>query len=114
VSAATTIEERYVELCLTPSDINLHLPVLRLYADQCEHVTEMGVRSCVSLHAFLASNAKRVTAYDILDVHVPDCDKLTFINADVLTVDIEPTDMLFIDTLHTGSQFAGRTCAACR
>lgn len=95
-----TIEERYQELCRTPNDINEHLPVLREYADRCDHVTEFGVRGCVSLHAFLASKAKKVVAYDVANVAVPDCPKLTFINADVLTVEIEPTDMLFIDTLH--------------
>jgi hypothetical protein len=100
----TTIEERYEELCRTPSDINEHLPVLRLYADRCEHVTEFGVRGCVSLHAFLASKAKKVTAYDIANVAVPECEKLTFINADVLAVSIDRTDMLFIDTLHTADQ----------
>lgn len=102
--AAAEIEETYAKLCQTPSDINQHLPILRKFADECEHVTEMGVRGCVSLHAFLASKAKKVVAYDILKVAVPDCDKLTFINADVLTVEIEPTDFLFIDTLHTYDQ----------
>lgn len=99
-----TIEEKYKELCRTPSDINEHLPTLREYADKCEHVTEFGVRGCISLHAFLASNAKQVTAYDIANVAVPDCDKLTFINADVLSVEIDPTDLLFVDTKHTASQ----------
>lgn len=87
-----------------PSDINEHLATLKEYADRCEHVTEFGVRGCVSLHAFLASKAKKVVAYDIANVAVPECDKLTFINADVLAVEIEPTDFLFIDTLHTFAQ----------
>lgn len=99
------IEARYQELCREPSDINLHLPVLRQYADQCEHVTEFGTRACVSLHAFLASKAKTVVAYDIANVAVPASKKLTFINADVLTVEIEPTDLLHIDTKHTSQQF---------
>lgn len=99
-----TIEEQFHELCLMPSDINEHLPVLRQYADRCEHVTEFGVRGCVSLHAFLASTAKKVVAYDIANVAVPECEKLTFINANVLKVGIEKTDMLFIDTLHTFQQ----------
>jgi hypothetical protein len=98
------IEAEYLRLCATPSDIHEHLPILRQYADECDHVTEFGVRACVSLHAFLASKARKVVAYDIANVAVPDCEKLTFINADVLTVDIEPTDMLFIDTLHTYDQ----------
>ena len=66
----------------------------------------MGVRGCVSLYAFLASNAKTVVAYDIANVDTPDVEKLTFHNADVLTVMIEPTDMLFIDTLHTYDQLS--------
>lgn len=99
-----TIEERYQELCRTPSDINEHLKTLREYADKCSHVTEFGVRGCVSLHAFLVSKAKKVVAYDIANVNVPKCDKLTFICADVLKVDIEPTDLLFIDSFHTESQ----------
>lgn len=101
-----TIEERYQELRSTPSDINEHLRILRQYADECEYVTEFGVRGCVSLHAFLASKAKTVIAYDIANVAVPDCEKLTFINADVLTVQIEPTDLLFLDTLHTHLQLS--------
>lgn len=100
------IEARYQELCKTPSDINEHLPILRQYADQCESVTEFGVRGCVSLHAFLASKAKTVVAYDILNVAVPDSPKLTFICADVLTVEIAPTDLLFIDTYHAAMQLA--------
>lgn len=99
-----TIEEKFKELVATPSDINQHLETLREYADKCSHVTEFGVRGCVSLHAFLASKAKKVVAYDILNVAVPECEKLTFICADVLTVQIEPTDLLFIDTLHTYGQ----------
>lgn len=95
---------RFRELCEIPSDINEHLMVLKEYADRCEHVTEFGVRGGVSLHAFLASNARKVVAYDIANVETPDCEKLTFICADVLTVDIEPTDMLFIDTRHTYAQ----------
>lgn len=99
-----TIEEKYQELCRTPSDINQHLETLRQYADRIDHVTEFGVRGCISLHAFLASKAKKVVAYDIANVAVPDCEKLTFICADVLDVEIEPTDLLHIDTYHARSQ----------
>lgn len=110
---ADKICERFRELCNTPSDIHEHLPILKEYADKCEHVTEFGVRGCVSLHAFLASKASKVVAYDIANVAVPECEKLTFINADVLTVDIEPTDMLFIDTKHTAEQLMGELVFHC-
>lgn len=96
------IELKYQENFSTPSDINEHMQVLREYANRCESVTEFGVRGCVSLFAFLASTAKKVVAVDILNVWVPDVEKLTFINADDLTIEIEETDFLFIDSLHTG------------
>lgn len=98
------IEEQYQRNVITPSDINQHLPKLREYADICEHVTEIGVRGCVSLHAFLASNASKVVAIDILNVATPDYEKLQFICASSLDIEIEKTDFLFIDSLHTYEQ----------
>lgn len=98
------IEQRYQEFCQTESDINQHLPTLRKYYDECGHVTELGVRGCVSLFAALASKASKVVAYDIFDVWTPAVDKLTFICADDLLVTIEPTDFLFIDTKHCYEQ----------
>lgn len=94
------IHENYLKAANTPSDINQHLPTLLKYANECEHITEMGVRGVVSTWAFLESNAKTVIAIDILNVAVPPVKKLTFICADDLQIEIEPTDMLFIDTLH--------------
>lgn len=94
------IETKYQELCATPSDIFIHLPILRHYADRCAHITECGVRGCVSLFAFLSSSASRVVAIDILDVWTPDISKLTFICADDTAIEIENTDFLFIDTVH--------------
>lgn len=98
------IELKYQEFCRTPSDINYHLPKLREYADKCETVTEFGVRGCVSTFAFLASNCNKLTSYDIFDVAVPTVDKFTFICADDLKIEIEETDFLFIDSLHTYAQ----------
>lgn len=99
-----TIEETYRQLCHTMSDINKHLPTLRKYADECDHVTEIGVRGCVSLYAFLSSNASKVVAIDIHNVDTPAVEKLQFICADDLTIEIEPTDLLFIDSKHTYEQ----------
>lgn len=39
-----TLEEKYQQLCATPSDIYMHLPKLREYAEKFNHVTEMGFR----------------------------------------------------------------------
>jgi hypothetical protein len=60
----TIVEQKFTELSQTPSDINEHLVVLRYYADQCKHVTELGVRRGVSTWAFLSSMTKRVVSVD--------------------------------------------------
>ncbi len=102
-----TIEEKYIELYNTPSDINEHLPILKHYADQCNHVTEMGVRGAVSLYAFLSSRAKKVVAIDIVEGYrPPEINKLQFICGDTTKIEIEQTDMLFIDTAHNYKQLS--------
>lgn len=108
-----TIHEKYLEKCNTPSDINQLLPYLLLYASHCEHVTEFGVRQPTSTYALLASKAKTVFSYDIeTQPEVAECIALckkekrdwTFVEADVLKVEIEETDFIWIDTFHTYSQ----------
>ncbi len=105
---ANRIELEYFKAKSTPSDINEHLEVLYAYARRCESVTEMGVRSVVATWAFLRG-AKQYTGYDMFEhpnmktiTQVSDNAKM--IIADVLEVDIEPTDMIFFDTFHTASQ----------
>lgn len=98
------IELNYQHAKNKPSDINQHLPKLREYAEQCDHITEMGVRGVVSTWAFLASKASKVVAIDILNVAVPDVEKLQFICANDLEIEIDETDFLFIDTAHNYKQ----------
>ncbi len=99
------------------SDINEHLPTLYKYAKQCEHITEMGVRWIVSTWAFLAAHPKKMISYDIENPSYWGADinevlrmardedlNYTFIQQNVLQVDIEETDLLFIDTLHNYEQ----------
>ena len=102
------LDLEYNKASITPSDINEHLPTLYEYAKQCESVTEMGVRSCVATWAFI-KGCKSYVGYDMFK-H-PNMDRVKqvnpdakFIIADVLEVDIEPTDFLFIDTFHTATQ----------
>ena len=47
------IEEKYISLCNSPSDINEHLPILCNYAKECESIIECGVRDCVSSWALV-------------------------------------------------------------
>ncbi|NDB60022.1 hypothetical protein EB001_16465, partial [bacterium] len=93
-------------------DIYQNVHILYDLAKKCKHVTEMGVRTGVSTRALLNSNVD-VVSYDIelnqIVTDLFDIAKLAgknvkYIQANVLTIEIEETDMLFIDTLHTYSQ----------
>ena len=111
------IIERYEELCLIPSDINEHLPTLKKYSEECDIVTEMGVRWIVSTWALLSGNPKKMTSIDLNHPSVfgGNIDEVyytvnetsinfTFIESDSLKINIEPCDLLFIDTWHDYSQ----------
>jgi hypothetical protein len=117
------IEKKYQEKCNIPGDINENLPVLRRYTEKCEIIVEMGVRSVVSTWAFLAGNPKEITSIDLYHPsyyksHDPQgCDidlvekssrdqniKFSFIQADVLSIEIPECDLLFIDTKHDYTQ----------
>ena len=96
----------------TVSDINEHIEILKSLADEVNHVTEMGTRTGSSTRAFLVSDVK-LRAYDLfLDERVVELFHLArqlgkdvqYIQSDVLSIDIEPTDLLFIDTWHAYDQ----------
>ncbi len=104
--------DEYVRVCNTHSDINENLPILFELSKECNHVTEMGVRSGVSTRAFLNSDVI-LRSYDIvLDDNVISLFErakkigkdVTYTQADVLNIEIEQTDLLFIDTLHGYTQ----------
>jgi len=104
------ILDKYDEKCATPSDINELLPYLLQYAKECEHITEMGVRNPTSTYAFLAANPKKLISYDIARWELVDeAERLAkecgvdweFIQANVLDIEIEETDMCMIDTYHS-------------
>lgn len=110
------IETRYKKRCEEVSDINEHLPILAALAKRCAHVTEFGVRFAASTTAFLMGQPKTLVSWDIdplaviqqevleLVVCTKDTTKFEPRAGDSLKVDIEPTDLLFIDSLHTGKQ----------
>ena len=112
------LEEKVNQLYNTKSDINEHLPTIIRYGQECDHITEMGVRSVLSTWGWLASNPKDgLVSYDLYHPsrwggsikEVEDTAqaygiKFQFIEANVLEVDIEETDLLFIDTWHHYNQ----------
>lgn len=112
--SATAIQKLYQEALRTPSDVSEHLPTLYRLARECRHVTEFGTRGGCSTLAFLAAQPEILVCYDLLrqpamDViaaaaHAAGRPHFRFVTADVLHVAIEPTDLLFIDTLHVYEQ----------
>jgi hypothetical protein len=102
-------------LTRTTSDINEHLPMLYFLAQQCDHVTEFGVRTGASTLAFLHGLQGRpatLRSYDINDQYgVQDSltrwtrVEWTFSICSTVSISrIEPTDLLFVDTLHNYDQ----------
>jgi hypothetical protein len=108
------IKAKLAELIATPSDISEHLAKLSEISQGCEHITEMGVRGAVSTWAFISAKPKKFVGVDIVDCPVGPAGELAraegidfnFIQADTIANDfeIEETDFLFIDTLHTYDQ----------
>ena len=111
------LEELYNIRCVNVSDINEHLPTIRKYAEECDHVTEMGVRYGVSTFGLMMCKPKKLISYDIVpiknwNVDVEDLKYIAntngvdynFIVGDTTKIEIEETDFLFIDTDHTYSQ----------
>jgi len=109
----TQLEQIYNEKCKSGSDINEHLPTLKKYSEECDHITEMGVRGAVSTYAFMMGKPKKLIGIDIESVERWGGDlnilkkvakenniEFEFILSDSVKIEIEETDLLFIDTEH--------------
>lgn len=117
----------------TPGDINENIPVLIKYGSECDSITEMGVRWITSTWAFLGCAPKNgLLSIDMRNPDTWDIGgkgenqgiiqrgwnklsqvyevaeefglKFNFIQANVLDVEIEQTDLLFLDTWHAYRQ----------
>lgn len=106
------LNETFLTNCNTPSDINEHLDDLNNLANECTHITELGVRSGNSTSAFLVADVI-LRSYDIeLDNKVIELFKIAkekgkdveYIQGDDRIINIEETDLLFIDTYHSYDQ----------
>lgn len=126
------LEEIVNIMAETPGDINEHISTLVRYGSECSHITEMGVRWITSTWAFLGCIPDKLISYDmrnpstwgqggegengsiiqrgyntIEDVYeMAKCVGVNyeFIQANVLDVEIEETDLLFLDTWHSYKQ----------
>ena len=99
-------------------DPDLHSTLYK-YAQKVDHITELGVRWVESTFSFLRGTPKKLISYDIdhPSIHTNfdgeenlelayEYAKLSktdfeFKLGNSLTIDIEPTDLLFIDTQHS-------------
>jgi len=106
--------EEYQRVASQQHDFTDHMPTIRKFASLCESVTEFGVRHGASTRALLVENVK-LRSYDIdidpevteLFEHAKSIGKdVEYIKANDLLIEIEQTDMLFIDTDHTYEQLS--------
>lgn len=125
VNAEKTDPAAQQELCdlyehysRTPSDIAEHVPVLRQLAKECSSAVEIGLRSMMSSWGILqglSESPATSRSYLGIDIASPPIETLnlakklaeangisfSFIEANDMNIDIEPADMLFIDSMHT-------------
>lgn len=113
---STDLEMMYQWAKNTPGNINEHIPTLYEYAKECEHIVEMGTGAYpVSSWGFLRAKPKKFITIDAGDPQlISEAKKIAqandidfeFIKADTghPDLDIEETDLLFIDTWHTYDQ----------
>lgn len=107
------IIQKFLDKVRTPSDINEHLVTLKQYAEECQTIVEMGVRSLVSTWAFLSVKPRKLISLDLSDPsvfggnlnEVYDLAKeneinFEFVQSSSLTYNMPLTDLLFIDTWH--------------
>lgn len=105
-----TLESEYERLCVTPSDIYLHLPrLVAMVVDRnAQHVIELGTRTGVSTVAWLyglEQTGGRLTSVDIDErPDIGEWPHWTFHQADDLDGDLlgvlDDADIVFIDTSH--------------
>lgn len=115
-AAPAVLEERFRQARAGPSDIHEHLDRLRTFASRCEHVTEFGIRGAnASTVALLAGQPAELVCWDVNPwavVQQAVADLLVGAGrtrfqprvGDSRTVTIEPTELLFVDTVHTYAQ----------
>lgn len=115
----SSIKDIFLQKCQQVSDIYEHLPILYDYSKKCETITEFGVRTPTSSYAFAAglldngSSTKKLLGVDLnsnteITKFKAECEaqkiEYKFIQGNDLYVNIERTDMLFIDSWHVYEQ----------
>lgn len=121
----SVLKEKFSQLCYISSDINEHLPTLKLYAQECSSVFETGVRGVISSYALLyglvenTNNTNNTNKIIFLnDIHNCDINEFRKIaesnlisvkykwinNLELEFLPDETYDLTFIDTWHVYGQ----------
>src|SRR3990167_2996377 len=113
------IEDKYKQLCETPSDINEHLPTLKKYALLSDTIFELGVRGMVSTWGLLAGLPRVMASIDIVHPsehkgNVEEAKEIVakegviwnFYKESSLESRLPRHDLLFIDTIHSYEQLS--------
>jgi len=104
------IDDIYNFWCYTPSNMIKEIQTIHQYALECNHITEFGFGLGRSGSAILAARPKTYITYDVRDygprhlyenIAIDLGIDFRFILASSIEVDIEPTEMIFIDSWHT-------------
>lgn len=116
--AKAELKQQYHIHCAGPSDIFEHVSVLHDLSIQCTIVTEIGLRTMNSTWGILqglSENPSNNCVYTGIDLDIPPADifnrakslaernniKFNFVHANDMDIDIDPTELLFIDSMHT-------------
>lgn len=109
-----SLADLYREAVETPSDINQHCHKLKELASECEHVTDIGMRTASSI-ALVAGQPKKLVrvsgtkdAYThafVTDKYVAEHTEVVWSKGLTPAWDMkEETDLLFLDTQHNANQ----------
>ena len=107
-TAPEELRQLFLEACARPTDIHQHLTVLRDTGSGQKHITEMGVGTGQSTLAWLLVQPEKLVCYDLgWQECIPTLQRVKgqtdfrFFLGSSLHVEIEETDLLFIDTSHS-------------
>jgi hypothetical protein len=116
MSALETLKHKFINREIPPTnwlgDSPDRFETYQRYAAMVDSVVEFGVYTGLSTCAWIMGQPKTVRSYDITSKYLSVLDQLSagakelgvdfeFNIADSLKIEIEPTDLLFIDTVHT-------------
>lgn len=103
------VDAEFDHRCNTPSDMVGHMETLKALASKVDHVTEFGQNQANSTWAFLAARPRVLRSYDLKAIADQQSLKdaadeasvdYRLIQANVLEVEIDPTDLLMVDSWH--------------